>query len=310
MRGIRCRLSADAPWTLCVTAGWSQRVNWEEVDKREGGVNKELGFGRFSIDLHPHQFLKGHQQYSTDKKSSAKVRFLVIMELFQFTLLSPFPLFCPWIILHNWVTMKASLTAGDGAIVLRELVEEQHFLLSQLQTLLLDQVHLLLGFEGLLGHHKVLLQHALLLLPPLSPRVLNLGSLWQEDKKITKIYPEKTMCYLDIGVCVHIFFIWPFFTRLEPTEDALTVNVVDVVNSHLLVVNLLPPKRQFISDTVGKRQWFGDPKNYDNLFSGAAKITHYGVLTVLLICNTLVRRCYFTHFSASLRNYTYNNYVK
>lgn len=70
MRGIRCRLSADAPWTLCVTAGWSQRVNWEEVDKREGGVNKELGFGRFSIDLHPHQFLKGHQQYSTDKKFS------------------------------------------------------------------------------------------------------------------------------------------------------------------------------------------------------------------------------------------------
>lgn len=71
----------------------------------------------------------------------------------------------------------ACLTAGDGAVVLGELVEEQHFLLSQLQTLLLDQVHLLLGFEGLLGHDKVLLQHALLLLPPLSPRVLNLGGL-------------------------------------------------------------------------------------------------------------------------------------
>lgn len=234
------------------------------------------------------------------------------MELFQFTLLSPFPFFCPWIILHNLVTMKVSLTAGDGAIVLRELVEEQHFLLSQLQTLLLDQVHLLLGFEGLLGHHKVLLQHALLFLPPLSPRVLNLGSLWQEDKKLPKFILKRrvilllrkkvtmkycfvipsTMYYLDIGVCVHIFFIWPFFTCLESTEDALTVDVVDVVNSHLLVVNLLPPKRQFISDTVGKRQWFGDPKNYYNLFSGAAKITHYGVLTVLLICNTLVKRCY------------------
>lgn len=73
--------------------------------------------------------------------------------------------------------MCVCLTAGDGAVVLGELVEEQHFLLSQLQTLLLDQVHLLLGFEGLLGHHQVLLQHALLLLPPLSPRVLNLGGL-------------------------------------------------------------------------------------------------------------------------------------
>lgn len=41
-----------------------------EVDKREGGVNKEWGFGRFSIDLHPHQFLKGHQQYSIDNKIS------------------------------------------------------------------------------------------------------------------------------------------------------------------------------------------------------------------------------------------------
>lgn len=73
--------------------------------------------------------------------------------------------------------MLVCLTAGDGAVVLSELVEEQHFLLSQLQTLLLDQVHLLLGFEGLLGHHKVLLQHVLLLLPPLSPRILNLGGL-------------------------------------------------------------------------------------------------------------------------------------
>lgn len=69
------------------------------------------------------------------------------------------------------------LTAGDRAVVVREFVEEQHFLLSKLQTLLLDQVHLFLGFEGLLGHHKVLLEHALLLLPPLSPWVLNLGGL-------------------------------------------------------------------------------------------------------------------------------------
>lgn len=75
------------------------------------------------------------------------------------------------------MTAKHYLTAGDGAVVLRQLVEEQHLLLSQLQALLLDQVHLLLGFQGLLGHHEVLLQHALLLLPPLSPRVLNLGGL-------------------------------------------------------------------------------------------------------------------------------------
>lgn len=40
----------------------------------------------------------------------------------------------------------------------------------------------------------------------------------------------------------------------------LTVDVVDVVNSHLLVINFLPPERQFISNTVGKRQRFGDPE--------------------------------------------------
>lgn len=40
----------------------------------------------------------------------------------------------------------------------------------------------------------------------------------------------------------------------------LTVDVVNVVNSHLLVVNFLPPKRQLVSNTVGKRQWFGDPE--------------------------------------------------
>lgn len=40
----------------------------------------------------------------------------------------------------------------------------------------------------------------------------------------------------------------------------LTVDVVDVVNSHLLVINFLPPERQFISNTVGKCQRFGDPE--------------------------------------------------
>lgn len=36
-----------------------------EVDKREGGVKQEWGFGRYSIVLlPPHQLLKGHQQYS------------------------------------------------------------------------------------------------------------------------------------------------------------------------------------------------------------------------------------------------------
>lgn len=73
---------------------------------------------------------------------------------------------------------RRRLTAArDGAAVLGELVEEQHFALGQLQSLLLDQVHLLLGSEGLLRHHQVLLQHALLLLAPLGARVLDLRGL-------------------------------------------------------------------------------------------------------------------------------------
>lgn len=80
-------------------------------------------------------------------------------------------------VLEEMLESVCGLTAADGVVVLRELAEEQHLLLGQLQALLLHQVHLLLGFEGLLGHHQVLLQHALLLLPPLSPRVLNLGRL-------------------------------------------------------------------------------------------------------------------------------------
>lgn len=39
----------------------------------------------------------------------------------------------------------------------------------------------------------------------------------------------------------------------------LTVDVVDVVNADLLVVNLLPPQREFISNAVCKGQRFGDP---------------------------------------------------
>lgn len=41
----------------------------------------------------------------------------------------------------------------------------------------------------------------------------------------------------------------------------LTVDVVDVVNSHLLVVNFLPPQRKLISDAVGERQRLGDPES-------------------------------------------------
>lgn len=70
-RGIQCRPPAFALCgrpldALCVTAGWSLRVNWVEVDKREGGVKQEWGFGRYSIVLPPpsHHLLKGHQQYS------------------------------------------------------------------------------------------------------------------------------------------------------------------------------------------------------------------------------------------------------
>lgn len=56
------------------------------------------------------------------------------------------------------VRCDAFLTAGDGAVViLSELVEELHLLLCQLQSLLLDLIHLFLGIKSLLRHHQVLL---------------------------------------------------------------------------------------------------------------------------------------------------------
>lgn len=47
-------------------------------------------------------------------------------------------------------------------------------------------------------------------------------------------------------------------------NNVLTVDVVNVVNSHLLVVNFLPPEGQLISNTVSKRQRFGDPEMIEN----------------------------------------------
>lgn len=43
--------------SLCVTAGWRQRMNWVEVI--EGGLNKECRLVRFSIDLHPPLVIQG-----------------------------------------------------------------------------------------------------------------------------------------------------------------------------------------------------------------------------------------------------------
>lgn len=73
---------------------------------------------------------------------------------------------------------RRQLTAGVGAaVVLAHLVQLLVLLLSQLEPLLLDLVDLLLGVEGLLGHNQVLLEHPLLLAPPLLPGVLELGKL-------------------------------------------------------------------------------------------------------------------------------------
>lgn len=47
--------------------------------------------------------------------------------------------------------------------------------------------------------------------------------------------------------------------QTERRVGILTVDVVDVVDSDLLVINLLPPQRQFISNTVSKRQRLGNP---------------------------------------------------
>lgn len=37
--------------------------------------------------------------------------------------------------------------------------------------------------------------------------------------------------------------------------------MVDVVNSHLLVINFLPPERKLISNAVGEGQRLGDPES-------------------------------------------------
>lgn len=60
------------------------------------------------------------------------------------------------------------------------------------------------------------------------------------------------------------------FKLIRPSKDALyfsetngaalTVDVVDVVNSDLLVINFLPPQRELISNAVCKGQRFGDPE--------------------------------------------------
>lgn len=68
------------------------------------------------------------------------------------------------------------LTADLGAqLVLPDGVKLLILLLRELQALLLHLVDLLLCTQGLLGHHQVILQHVLLLPPPLYPGILNLS---------------------------------------------------------------------------------------------------------------------------------------
>lgn len=57
-------------------------------------------------------------------------------------------------------------------------------LLRKLQALLLHLVDLLLRTQGLLGHHQVILQHVLLLPPPLYPGVLDLSGFWNRPQRL------------------------------------------------------------------------------------------------------------------------------
>lgn len=76
------------------------------------------------------------------------------------------------------------LTADLGAqLVLPDGVQLLVLLLRQLQPLLLHLVDLLLSTQGLLGHHQVILQHVLLLPPPLYPGVLNLSGFWNRPQR-------------------------------------------------------------------------------------------------------------------------------
>ena len=204
-------------WHLTGDTGWT---GWRCL-KREGGVWKGMriwkifyrsasptsSWGDFRNTACPSQIIR-----------SAKVRFLWSWRLrvntfliLSFSLSISRGFVCIWIsyvkeagLWGNRSWTLVSLTAGDGVVVLGELTEEQHFLLSQLQSLLLDQVHLLLGFEGLLGHHKVLLEHALLLLPPLSPGVFDLGGLWQKGQtRRADINSRKRVTIFILQVIVH-----------------------------------------------------------------------------------------------------------
>lgn len=53
----------------------------------------------------------------------------------------------------------------------------------------------------------------------------------------------------------------------------LTVDVVDVVNAHLLVIDLLPPERQLVSNAVGKSQRFGDPDTMQSQRTDVRRVT-------------------------------------
>lgn len=76
------------------------------------------------------------------------------------------------------------LTADLGAqLVLPDGVQLLVLLLRQLQPLLLHLVDLLLSTQGLLGHHQVILQHVLLLPPPLYPGVLDLSGFWNRPQR-------------------------------------------------------------------------------------------------------------------------------
>lgn len=50
----------------------------------------------------------------------------------------------------------------------------------------------LLCTQGLLSHHQVILQHVLLLPPPLNPRILNLSGFWNEPRD-PRLAPQKCL---------------------------------------------------------------------------------------------------------------------
>ena len=91
----------------------------------------------------------------------------------------PFP--PPWGEPWWWEVLTADLGAQ---LVLPDGMQLLVLLLRKLQALLLHLVDLLLRTQCLLGHHQVILQHVLLLPPPLHPGVLDLSGFWNRPQRL------------------------------------------------------------------------------------------------------------------------------